>query len=490
MSLHSDTAPPTGASEAGGSPIRRSGAVGLLSIASSPLLQPHCPSSSYTTDDDTFLSINPPHVRLPESFPQLNDIPGAYLPTSPAAAHSSPTRPPPPPPPKEKDELADFITMAESLSPIGIANLPNQRHKIVAKRGAAFTIMVAGESGLGKTTFINTLFSTTIKNYADHRRRHAKQVDKTVEIEITKAELEEKFFKVRLTVIDTPGFGDYVNNRDSWQPIIEFLDDQHESYMLQEQQPKRAEKIDLRVHACLYFIRPTGHSLKPLDIEVMKRLCTRVNLIPVVAKADTLSPADLAKFKHRIRNVIEAQGIKIYTPPLEEDDEAGLQHARSLISAMPFSVIGSERDVNTPDGRTVKGRQYAWGVAEVENEEHCDFKKLRAILIRTHMLDLIHTTEETHYEAYRAQQMETRKFGEARPRKLDNPKFKEEEEQLRKRFTEQVKVEEQRFRQWEQKLISERDRLNKDLEQSHAVIKQLELEVEGLQGSMSRTGRR
>jgi cell division control protein 12 len=32
---------------------------------------------------------------------------------------------------------------AESASPIGIANLPNQRHKIVAKRGAAFTIMVS-----------------------------------------------------------------------------------------------------------------------------------------------------------------------------------------------------------------------------------------------------------------------------------------------------------------------------------------------------------
>lgn len=56
-------------------------------------------------------------------------------------------------------------------------------------------MQVAGESGLGKTTFINTLFSTTIKNYSDHKRRHQKQVDKTVEIEITKAELEEKFFK-------------------------------------------------------------------------------------------------------------------------------------------------------------------------------------------------------------------------------------------------------------------------------------------------------
>jgi hypothetical protein len=153
---------------------------------------------------------------------------------------------------------------------------------------------------------------------------------------------------------------------------------------------------------------------------------------------------------------------------VEEDDEHAASHARSLMAAMPFAVIGSEKDVKANDGRVVKGRQYAWGVAEVENEDHCDFKKLRSILIRTHMLDLIHTTEESHYEAYRAQQMETRKFGEARPRKLDNPKFKEEEETLRKRFTEQVKVEEQRFRQWEQKLISERDRLNKDLEATHA----------------------
>ncbi|PLN77662.1 septin family protein [Aspergillus taichungensis] len=377
-----------------------------------------------------------------------------------------------------------MASTTETASPIGIAN-------IVAKRGAAFTVMVAGESGLGKTTFINTLFSTTIKNYADHKRRHQKQVDRTVEIEITKAELEEKFFKVRLTVIDTPGFGDYVNNRDSWQPIIEFLDDQHESYMLQEQQPRRSDKIDMRVHACLYFIRPTGHTLKPLDIEVMKRLSSRVNLIPVIAKADTLSPADLTRYKQRVQAVIEAQGIKIYTPPIEEDDEHAATHARSLMAAMPFAVIGSEKDVKTQDNRVVKGRQYAWGVAEVENEDHCDFKKLRSILVRTHMLDLIHTTEEQHYEAYRAQQMETRKFGEARPRKLDNPKFKEEEETLRKRFTEQVKVEEQRFRQWEQKLIAERDRLNKDLEATHAAIKSIEQEIEGLQGSSTRShGRR
>lgn len=44
-----------------------------------------------------------------------------------------------------------------------------------------------GESGLGKTTFINTLFATTIKNYKIPEKRHEKQLDRTVDIEITKA---------------------------------------------------------------------------------------------------------------------------------------------------------------------------------------------------------------------------------------------------------------------------------------------------------------
>lgn len=79
---------------------------------------------------------------------------------------------------------------------------------------------------------------------------------------------------------------------------------------------------------------------------------------------------------------------------------------------MPFAIIGSTEDVVTLDNRRVKGRQYSWGVAEVENDDHCDFKKLRALIVRTHMLDLISTTEEIHYENYRQGQMETRKFGD------------------------------------------------------------------------------
>lgn len=324
---------------------------------------------------------------------------------------------------------------------------------------------------------INTLFRTELAPAQDYTQRYSKQLSKSVDIDIIKAELEEKQFRVNLTVIDTPGFGDYVNNRDCWSPLVDFLDDQYETYMRQEQQPQRKSIADMRVHACLYFIAPTGHSLKPLDIEVMKRLSQRVNLIPVIAKADTMVPRDLAIFKERVREVIRVQNIQVFAPPVDSIDEASAEHARALMASMPFSMIGSNKDVRTLDGRVVRGREYLWGVAEVENENHCDFKKLRSLLIRTHMLDLITSTEELHYENYRQSQMETRKFGEGKVKKLDNPRFKEEEEALRRKFTEQVKLEEGRFRQWEQHLIAERDRLNKDLETAHSSIKQLEAEM-------------
>ncbi|KAI8075337.1 Septin-domain-containing protein [Gilbertella persicaria] len=369
---------------------------------------------------------------------------------------------------------------AESIaSPgTGIANLPNQRHKIVAKNGANFTLMVCGESGLGKTTFVNTLFTSTIKEPKNLNKRRVKSPSKTVQVQITRAELEEKMFKVKLTIIDTPGFGDYVNNRHGWIPIVDFIDDQHENYMRQEQQPCRKGVIDMRVHACLYFVKPTGHTLSPLDVEVMKRLGSRVNLIPVIAKADTLTPSDLAKFKQNIRDVIAAQNIQCYSAPIESDDETTTKRNINIMAAMPFSVIGSTQDVITVDGRKVKGREYSWGVAEVENDDHCDFKKLRSLLIRTHMLDLITTTEENHYENYRQIQMETRKFGDPRVEKDSNAKFAEEEEQLRKNFTEKVKSEEMRFRQWEQQLLSERDRLHKELELQNEQIKEIQFDIE------------
>ena len=66
----------------------------------------------------------------------------------------------------------------------------------------------------------------------------------------------------------------------------------------------------------------------------------------------------------KIRETIVAQGIRVYQPAIEADDEQSADLARGLINTMPFSIIGSTEDVRTADGRVVKGREYLWGVAE------------------------------------------------------------------------------------------------------------------------------
>lgn len=77
------------------------------------------------------------------------------------------------------------MSSASSLS-AGISSLPNQRYKIILDKGINFNMMVCGESGTGKTTFINTLLTTIVKEPKDQNKRHSKQLDKAVEIEVTK----------------------------------------------------------------------------------------------------------------------------------------------------------------------------------------------------------------------------------------------------------------------------------------------------------------
>jgi hypothetical protein len=45
-----------------------------------------------------------------------------------------------------------------------------------------------------------------------------------------------------------------------------------------------------------------GHGLKPLDMEFMKQLHDKVNIIPVIAKADTLTEEEIAYFKAQARH--------------------------------------------------------------------------------------------------------------------------------------------------------------------------------------------
>uniref|UniRef100_A0A4X1UTP5 Septin 5 n=1 Tax=Sus scrofa TaxID=9823 RepID=A0A4X1UTP5_PIG len=313
---------------------------------------------------------------------------------------------------------------------VGFATLPNQVHRKSVKKGFDFTLMVAGESGLGKSTLVHSLFLTDL--YKERKLLSAEErISQTVEILKHTVDIEEKGVKLKLTIVDTPGFGDAVNNSECWKPITDYVDQQFEQYFRDESGLNRKNIQDNRVHCCLYFISPFGHGLRPVDVGFMKALHEKVNIVPLIAKADCLVPGEIRKLKERIREEIDKFGIHVYQFPEcdSDEDEDFKQQDRELKESAPFAVIGSNTVVEAK-GQRVRGRLYPWGIVEgelrpgaqhlggkaplgwrpthclslpaVENQAHCDFVKLRNMLIRTHMHDLKDVTCDVHYENYRA----------------------------------------------------------------------------------------
>jgi len=304
---------------------------------------------------------------------------------------------------------------------VGFANLPNQVHRKSVKKGFEFTLMVVGESGLGKSTLVDSLFLTNL--YSDRiTPSAAEKIKQTVEIKQSTIDIEEKGIRLRLTVVDTPGFGDAVNSEKSWDAIVNYVNKQYESYLTDESGLNRRNIVDNRVHCCLYFINPVGHGLKPLDIIVMKSLHDKVNIVPVIAKSDTLTKKEVKTMKERILREIQQQNIQIYQFPEadeEEDDLEFIEINKELRQGVPFAVIGSNMVIDV-NGKKVRGRSYPWGIVDIENPDHCDFSMLRNMLIRTHMQDLKDVTNDIHYENFRAQKLAGGSFNPSKMIKVDD----------------------------------------------------------------------
>jgi len=52
------------------------------------------------------------------------------------------------------------------------------------------------------------------------------------------------------------------------------------------------------------FVLFLDYSLKPLDVEFMRRLHDKVNIIPIIAKADTQTLDECREFKKTVRNSV------------------------------------------------------------------------------------------------------------------------------------------------------------------------------------------
>ena len=138
-------------------------------------------------------------------------------------------------------------------------------------------LLIAGESGTGKTTFIENLF---------HAYRHGKEPSLTPhsrEPTSTRTffdspdelctqfmiEVPEERIGLHYAVQDTPGYGDTFDCKKRLSDIIRFIEVGRKEYMALERTLMTDTQPDPRVDVCLYFIPP--HRLKQIDIEFMRK---------------------------------------------------------------------------------------------------------------------------------------------------------------------------------------------------------------------------
>ncbi|RKP05025.1 Septin-domain-containing protein [Thamnocephalis sphaerospora] len=340
------------------------------------------------------------------------------------------------------------------------------------KKGLQFTIMVVGTSGLGRTTFVNTLCAKQVL-----RHEQPDHTTNGVRIRPVMVDLEEEGVKINLTIVDTPGFGDSIDNESSFNDILGYVEKQYDDILAEESRIKRNPKFrDNRVHALLYFITPTGHGLRELDIELMRRLGPRVNVIPVIGKADSFTRMELIEFKRRVMEDIDHYKIPIYNFPFddEEDDDDTIEENCELRGLLPFAIIGSEEEAATDEGN-IRIRRYPWGTAEVDNSEHCDFAKLRYALLSSHLSDLKEITHDFLYENYRTEKLS---------RGVEDESDEEENED---EGTSQVRIKEEHLRMEEEKLREKELKVQREISEKRQELLAKEEALRSLEARLAGT---
>ncbi|KAL9536949.1 hypothetical protein MBANPS3_012225 [Mucor bainieri] len=330
-----------------------------------------------------------------------------------------------------------------------------------------FNVMVVGFSGVGKTSFVRTLLETlsldqanTIANNGGKKRRDSFMsenssvlvqeqlqgpIERTTQPYTISREIEvEKKERIILTIIDTPGFGaEYLVDKQL-HDITKYIEHQFDLTLQEESKVKRNPKaVDTQVHCCLYFIDPKKSALDEFDIRILKRLSNRVNVIPIIGKADNLTLAQRNRLKPSIiKDIYTTYKIPIYGMPDEEDDDEeeeeeeegskkeakpttldqflqqfdyekednDTQSVLDYLHTIPFTVIAYEDEPETGNPIEISpeiklGRDFGWGSIDCLGEKYSDFVKLKHMLLSSHRRYLQLDTVERYYEQYRTERL-------------------------------------------------------------------------------------
>lgn len=414
---------------------------------------------------------------------------------------------------------------------VGFANLPKQYHRKSIRQGFEFNLMLVGKDGLGKKTLINTLFNRDLtnketeteetsdeqisRNLSEKLRRlqlqetlsetagqeNASLEENNINLKSINTVIEENGVNLRLNVVHTEGFGGYIDNTDSYVPIMKEIHRRYDYYLEQENLIARKlnEFNDPRIHCVLYLIEPNGHGLTDFDLEFCSKISPISNLIPIIAKSDTLKTTEeITAFKNRILKQLAENNVNYFTPSVyQDDDKENSEYIQELLSKFPLAVMAG----TGLDSTGKRARVYPWGVLNVDNPKHSDFTYLKDLLIKQFMEELKEKTSNVLYEEYRSQKLvslgikqDNTIFKEFDPseklkeeKSLHEAKLSKLESEMKQIFLEKVLEKEKKLQKSENELFLKhkemKDKLMKQLKALEDKKYQLEMHLQSNNGS-------
>ncbi|KAJ3015304.1 hypothetical protein HKX48_004676 [Thoreauomyces humboldtii] len=321
---------------------------------------------------------------------------------------------------------------------------------------AQFNLLVAGHNWTGKSSFLKTLFDSldvTAVIPDDPNAIPGSLLPPDNLAEPTPAPARFEFDidpssgeRISLRVIDSPGIPIPANiHRDADSAdkneehvrgviphvtgLVRFITGQFERTLLEESKVKRNPRSpDYQVHACLYFLDPqvcfACNGITSIDRYALEQLCSRVNVIVCLGKADLLTTRHLRALRNMVIEDLARYAIPVFAFPEDPDveyDEDAVALNEELRAMLPFAIVNSEepdpepveRDdddlvaplLKTEPAPRILGRRYPWGMVEVENRDHCDFLQIKETLFVTHAHELKLLTRELYYEQWRTDRL-------------------------------------------------------------------------------------
>ncbi|KAF9345058.1 hypothetical protein BGX34_005064 [Mortierella sp. NVP85] len=202
-------------------------------------------------------------------------------------------------------------------------------------------LAVVGDSGVGKTSFARQFTETLpevlshdwepVKEEEDYTRTPSlieKFSSTMMEIPWDNMDADDEVPARNLVFVDTPGYGSVVDAQVNLEQFMMYVSQTFEEKNkrvlpfseVSNNELMRSLVTGVGAHrfidVCFYLI---VHRLKPIDVEFMRVISEKANVVPVIAKVDTQSEKEVRDLKVHVLRTLKEQGVSIYTFRIDYD---------------------------------------------------------------------------------------------------------------------------------------------------------------------------